>query len=442
MGRLTFEQGVLELRPISDALKDWFNKEPTLSAEEFRTLIGSVIHRVSAPKLREAVRVSYLVGPNHPDKRAQSKDQRRWIKRAIAYSTYEEVCPTCGDRMGAHAGSLLHRDFVGPECCSPKCSANNKERKIRTQATCLRRYGVPHSLQSQEVRKKAAATVQQKYGVRNVSQSPSIKARKEETLRANFGVSNPSESPQIQKSKEKTSWSRYGTRNPAQAEEVKEKARLTCLDRYGVESTGGCLERIQKLQATWASKTRKEIGQITKARRATCEKRYGSQNPMQHEPLARKNFASAHSLKSVEISGIHFDGLQGYEPQALKFLISQGLKANHIKAGRRVAGSFEYLYRGKIRTFYPDFLVGSSTYVEVKSTYTAGLEGSRGNETLAMLRRKMKAVEQSGKHMKVLIGVKDSWILLTTSQFTRAVLLKAVTKLRVTGEPYLRVGDP
>lgn len=69
--------------------------------------------------------------------------------------------------------------------------------------------------------------------------------------------------------------------------------------------------------------------------------------------------------------------VQGYEPQAIKYLTEQlGIDPADIKCEAEFGDALRirYKYRGKIRTYYPDiYIVSKRAIVEVKSSHTLGL---------------------------------------------------------------------
>lgn len=65
--------------------------------------------------------------------------------------------------------------------------------------------------------------------------------------------------------------------------------------------------------------------------------------------------------------------LQGYEPQALDYLLSVGYKPAQIRVGKEVP-RIRYFHEGKWRWYYPDFWIPhQNLIVEVKSVYFFGV---------------------------------------------------------------------
>lgn len=85
--------------------------------------------------------------------------------------------------------------------------------------------------------------------------------------------------------------------------------------------------------------------------------------------------------KVVELAGVTHK-LQGFEPQALDYMLRSGAKPENIvttvQAGKP---TFEYKFKGKTYTYIPDFYHKSKErVVEVKSTWTLGV-ATRSEET-------------------------------------------------------------
>ena len=97
--------------------------------------------------------------------------------------------------------------------------------------------------------------------------------------------------------------------------------------------------------------------------------------------------------------------LQGYEPQALRY-IRRYFKYKHIhdQSSGKVP-VFEY-FDGRDRMYFPDFLVETEDYaciVEVKSTYTFCFTIAR----YRMIKAKSRAVKAAGYGFKLLVMQND-----------------------------------
>jgi hypothetical protein len=145
----------------------------------------------------------------------------------------------------------------------------------------------------------------------------------------------------------------YGVSVPAHNIDVLDRMKSTMLNRYGVDNA-------QKNVA------------IRERSKATIIERYGVENAMQVPEILAKHSRKRYRRKNVTIGGIEFS-LQGYEPQAVKYLIERYGVDPAILKGR--VPSIHYSHDGKHRRYIPDFVV-DDLLIEVKSPYTAGMEGS------------------------------------------------------------------
>jgi hypothetical protein len=85
------------------------------------------------------------------------------------------MCPEHGEFQQR---PLQHLD--GSDC--PKCA------NIKRKQTILKKYGVPHVMQSLEVKAKLEQTILKKYGVPHAMQSPEVKAKIEQTNLRKYGM--------------------------------------------------------------------------------------------------------------------------------------------------------------------------------------------------------------------------------------------------------------
>lgn len=179
------------------------------------------------------------------------------------------VCPICGKPVvfiGSEYSDKIDKTKNGyRKACSKECSYVNPERgeniktkltpekikvaREKAKATCLERYGVENTFQSQECRAKAKATMMERYGAENTLASPILKAKAQQTVRERYGVDNVFQSEEIKARCRQTCQERYGVDNYTQtkeskaharivqrSEEVRAKTRATSLEKYGTEN--------------------------------------------------------------------------------------------------------------------------------------------------------------------------------------------------------------
>lgn len=109
--------------------------------------------------------------------------------------------------------------------------------------------------------------------------------------------------------------------------------------------------------------------------------------------------------KDLSIRGTNWTGLQGYEPQAIKYLVEvKGKQPSTIAAGDAIKVAFKYAYEGTYRTYHPDFAVGR-TFVEVKSAWTLKFEREK-------TRAKLRAVRDAGYDVALMVMNNDGSLRL------------------------------
>lgn len=161
-----------------------------------------------------------------------------------------------------------------------------------------------------------------------------LETRKRKTLEKRYG---PDYRSRILAATAKTFKERYEGGHPAKDPKIKKKTQETLLARYGVTSSV-CIPGVRDKQKSAYEKA-------------------------QHSgKFARKLFTDARG---------HQHKLQGYEPDVMKwFQDSENFLG--FESGRAVP-AIEYVFNGKTKTYYPDFLMHTTrgTYiVEVKSSFT------------------------------------------------------------------------
>lgn len=436
-----------QLKPVAKLVRKIHEtRDLSRSDKFFKESLCRILPSIHSLFVREQVRLCFLVGPNSPEKSNQTVQQRRILIQLICGLVYDHRCLGCGKHLGEKARSFLPKAYVGHKSCSSKCSANSDNTRQKIVATCIERYGVGVPSQAKSIQKKMKATLLKRYQVSNISQIPSVKTKKILTLRSNYGVDNPSQSKEIQDRKIQTWINNYGVDNPNKSEVVKAKTRKTNMIKYGMESTGGHPERIKKLKHTYWSKSKRVRRKMVTKRKETMMSRYGVTNMMKDEKFARSVMQNSAYSKQLKIGKYQFLGLQGYEPQALKFLINvQGIDPDRIKTGDQVEGQFKYNLKGKTHDYYPDFKIGNRLYVEVKGTLTLGLislgDKAKTRGTLLTFKRKLQAVESQGFRIYGMVKIGRQWLVVPNSNFYRYQIHKGIKDLKSDPTiPFLLVG--
>lgn len=248
--------------------------------------------------------------------------------RAVAEGhTTAPMCKWCDKEPVAYYGFKLHK------FCSRECAWKDPERTKNAQKTMLKKYGVANYVEVPDVRKKALK-----------------KAHSEESVK---------------------------------------KRKATCLERYGCESSFGSPEVYKKTTKSLLSRFGSRASMVkatTKKRIATNVKRYGVEHHFKDPVILRKQQESAFGSKSLRIRGVRFDGLQGYEDRAIRYMVEQlDFDPNDIVAHPQKT----FVWKdesGKEHTYHPDLKIrGKKHIIEVKSEWT--LKGTQEARVANKLKR-------------------------------------------------------
>lgn len=302
-------------------------------------------------------------------------------------------CISCNNDFEKKFEQILNTDAYCKGC-------GKKKRNERCIETCLKRYGVEHSLQSTSIRDKSQKTIKEKYGVNNVSQSNEIKEKKKttclqnhgvecsffskeirkkikDTFTKNYGVDYPFKSDTIKKQIVETNLEKFGVENPQQSEEVKDKTKNTCLEKYGVKYCLQNKETREKIKKTCLEKygveypnQNKEI--YEKIKKTNLEK-YGFEYVMQNPEIAEKNSKKSYYKKEYYLPSGKELIIQGYEHFALDELIGiENIDESDIVTGVKNVPTIWYEdVTGKKHRHYVDIYIPSQKRcIEVKSTWT------------------------------------------------------------------------
>jgi hypothetical protein len=180
--------------------------------------------------------------------------------------------------------------------------------------------------------------------------APEVRAKIEATHLKNRGVRHVSMDQKVVDKRAKTFLSRHGGYTFA-SEKLTKKARETMDRKYGV--------RHYSQTSEWRAKSME-----------TSIKRIGVPFWTQDAESSDKAKKSSFQYKEVVING-EAHSVQGYEPQALKYLEGDAEEVITVKAK---LPHLMYVYSGVTRRYYPDALVYTKSrgtiLLEVKSTYT------------------------------------------------------------------------
>lgn len=139
-----------------------------------------------------------------------------------------QCCPICGKRL-----KYINFKEGYQEYCSTKCSNSSDIKKQQIAETLLNKYG-GSGYKSQEIREKIKRTNIKKYGVEHTAQNNDVKNKMLNTKRKLYGGIGM-DSPIIREKVVKTNKERYGGQGNA-SPIIKEKCNQTNLDKYGFAS--------------------------------------------------------------------------------------------------------------------------------------------------------------------------------------------------------------
>jgi hypothetical protein len=264
---------------------------------------------------------------------------------------------SCGQRLRMLRAS---QEKTSRKYCSPKCRSADPKVKEKERQTLLKNYGVTSPVQSQLIRQQMEETRLQKYGVRH-----------------NFSSTDPELNGRA------TNLRNHGVENPFQREDVKQKAKNTKLERYGVEHMMQSREHMENQQK------------------------------------------SGFKRKTFVLDGKTFS-VQGFEPYVIKYLANTlGVSVRNIKttAAENVPRIPWVDTRGIPHIYHPDIYAkvnGKWWVIEVKSTYTAGIDTPKSG-AFSIMKRKIKATISAGYNTKlVVVGPKKSiYVISKVEDMTR-----------------------
>lgn len=239
----------------------------------------------------------------------------------------EVECDVCGNiktlTYRKYLKNIKSHNFYS---CSNKCSV------IKSEMTCLERYGVKYPLQSEKIMSDLKDYFIEKFGFDNPSKSKDVQEKRDNTMMKKYGV--------------KTNIILPETHNKAvmlsKTDESKEKRENTLLERYGVNNAMKSEKIYQKFKDTNI-------------------KKYGVEYPAQNIDIFEKTNKSG--LKIKYFDGISYQGT--YELDLLKKL--KDMNILHLVSK---PNSIKYLYKENYHHYFPDFYIEKfNLIIEVKSDY-------------------------------------------------------------------------
>ena len=139
----------------------------------------------------------------------------------------KQTCKSCKNAISFHRKKNTYATF-----CSAKCSKNDPEVQQKYEKTCMKRYGVSNSFQSEEIKEKIKKTNIEQYGYENPNQSKEIRRKIEATNIERYGVKNPMHNDECKAKLKQTNLKRHGVEYPTQSEEIRKKIKQTFDKKY------------------------------------------------------------------------------------------------------------------------------------------------------------------------------------------------------------------
>jgi hypothetical protein len=179
----------------------------------------------------------------------------------------------------------------------------NKVKQEKRKNTCLEKYGVESSINSEIVKEKIKATNLQKYGVEWSFQSEIIKGKIKDTLLEKYGVENAMQSKEIQEKSKQTCLDKYGVEHIYKSDVFKDKYNATILEKYGVKSISQSQEiknkKIETSLKNYGVEYPSQNQEIKDKVKETNLKNYGVEYPTQNKEV--RNKAIENNLKKYGV---------------------------------------------------------------------------------------------------------------------------------------------
>lgn len=106
---------------------------------------------------------------------------------------------------------------------------------IKSEKTCIEKYGVKNPMQTDEVKEILKKSVQNKYGVDHYSKTEQYKIGFKKTCNEKYDVDNPFSNDLIKIKIKKTNNKKYNVNYPQQNQDIRDKSKITNLTKYGNE---------------------------------------------------------------------------------------------------------------------------------------------------------------------------------------------------------------
>jgi hypothetical protein len=209
-----------------------------------------------------------------------------------------------------------------------------------------------------------------------------------------------------QKRRVRTNRKTYGADYALQTTKIKERQKQTLIERYGTTSVSSLPDVIARKRKKYYEK-------------------HGVYHPSQRPEVRERQIKGSFKKHKVKVNG-ETAYLQGFEPQALEYIKSKGIKESEIVVGKDVP-TFKYKnLEGRNSVYFPDFYIPKlNAIIEVKSTLTL----LKWEKQFEVTKAKAKKVIAKGYDFRLLLmspkgdrlPLPKTWLNMTREQVTSQV---------------------
>ncbi len=255
--------------------------------------------------------------------------------------------------------------------------SQNKEIREKIKKTFLIKYGTEHPSQNQEIKEKIIKTNNKKYGVDNPMQNINVINKLKNTNIQKYGTTSPLQNVDVNKKTIKTNIEKFNTKFPSQNKSIKQKIKNTNLNKFGVDYPLLNIDIKQKsintLINNYGVDNPLKSSEIREKIKQTNLNKYGVEHVAQNPQIMEKISKNSYSRKKYTSPTGKIFTCQGYEPQALNYLINiDKVDENNIINGESNVPKIEYFDdNNKKHIHYPDiFIKQQNKLIDAKSTWT------------------------------------------------------------------------
>lgn len=247
---------------------------------------------------------------------------------------------------------LIKRNTLCKRCATIESFPKQRE-------TMLKKYGVVHPSQNEEIKNKIKKGFIEKYGVDNPAKLQEIKDKQKKTNLKKYGVDYIVHNKESKDKMIKTNIEKYGVDCCFKNNDIKENIKKTNLEKYGVENVGKNNVIQEKMKNTMLNK-------------------YGVQYPLQNEKIAENTSKKSYKIKLFYLPSGKEIKCQGYEPFALQELLENNIEENNIITGCKNVPEIWYTdeENNNHRHYVDIYIPNQNKCIEVKSTWTIKIKNS------------------------------------------------------------------